>query len=150
MPRPATRLVSRFAAKRLSTEWLIVVSNIPARRPLEFANAARSLRPPWASGRVWMALAWQGFRDLPACGWLRPCIRRRSCGVRAARPDEGPRGLGPNQWPALAWRSGPDGVSRSCCPSVCNRRTLRLTISSDRLGPCSFLSRAKPDSSRRS
>jgi hypothetical protein len=104
--------------------------------------------PPEAAGSIPLAPAWQGDRGLLTSGWLRPCMRRRSCGWGAARPDESLRGSGPNQWRALKRRSGPSGVSRSCCPSVRHHPTLRLAISSDRSGPCPFLSRAKPDSSR--
>ena len=37
---------------------------------------------------VWMAPAKQGLFGLLASGRLRPCIRRRRCGMSAARPDE--------------------------------------------------------------
>ena len=36
------------------------------------------------SDHVWMAPAWQGFRDLLATGRLRPCIRCLSCGLTCA------------------------------------------------------------------
>ena len=54
------------------------------------------------SDRVWMAPAGQGLCSGLAFGRSRPCIRRLSCGIRAAaRPDEVRRRSGPNQWHAL-------------------------------------------------
>ncbi len=68
---------------------------------------------PLSSDHVWMAPARQGVRDLPASGRLRPCIRRLRYCVRAARLEMRPRETGPNQWPALKRRSGPNGASSS-------------------------------------
>ena len=71
----------------------------------------RPARSPWASDRVWMAPAGQGCSLMLASGRLRPCIRRRSCSLGAARPDGSPRSLWSQSLARAGLRSGPNRVS---------------------------------------
>ena len=66
---------------------------------------------------------------------------RPGCGFVAARPDESPRGSGPNQWRALMMRFGPNRVSRSISVSLPSHRAgraplARRVLPSGRAGRC--------------
>jgi len=87
--------------ERRGREMFVPLAHPPEDAQADFGEAVVVIACHCFSDHVWISPAWQGACSGSASGRLWPCIRRLRCGVIAARPDESPRGSGPNQWRAL-------------------------------------------------